>query len=228
MAQLAEQLAELETTLCQALLEAPEALTEISAALGGDDPWSATVTPAVAERLRAVSREADSTLVRVTGRQTPTPEEVRLVLSLVQLAQHGVLISNQFGLISDQLEPIDATIIDRSGAGATVSEMALLAGRQLQAAVTAFATRDKQLAQQIDAQDDAIDQLNRDVFQSAADQDADAGERELVMRYVLIARSLERIGDNAVDIAEQAAFLISGELHQFTDASQPRVRPRRR
>jgi phosphate uptake regulator len=36
-------------------------------------------------------------------------------------------------------------------------------------------------------------------------------------RHVLIARSLERIGDKAVDIAEQAAFLQTRQLREFTD-----------
>ena len=37
-------------------------------------------------------------------------------------------------------------------------------------------------------------------------------ELELALRHVLIARSLERVGDNAVDIAEQAAFLATAQL----------------
>jgi phosphate uptake regulator len=48
-------------------------------------------------------------------------------------------------------------------------------------------------------------------------------ERELALRHVLIARSLERIGDNAVDIAEQAVFLVTAERREFSDASQPRA-----
>jgi phosphate transport system protein len=35
----------------------------------------------------------------------------------------------------------------------------------------------------------------------------------------LAARALERVGDNAVDIAEQVSFLITGEFREFTDAS---------
>jgi phosphate transport system protein len=35
----------------------------------------------------------------------------------------------------------------------------------------------------------------------------------------LAARALERVGDNAVDIAEQVAFLVTGEYREFTDAS---------
>ena len=41
------------------------------------------------------------------------------------------------------------------------------------------------------------------------------------MRHVLISRSIERIGDNAVDIGEQAAFLVTRELREFNDASHP-------
>jgi phosphate transport system protein len=35
----------------------------------------------------------------------------------------------------------------------------------------------------------------------------------------LVARALERVGDNSVDIGEQVGFLITGEFREFTDAS---------
>ena len=73
-------------------------------------------------------------------------------------------------------------------------------------------------------EDDALDRLNRQVFEATYALNGNHGERELAMRYVLIARSLERIGDNAVDIAEQAVFLVTAQLQQFTDASRPKPR----
>ena len=45
------------------------------------------------------------------------------------------------------------------------------------------------------------------------------GLQEWGMRMIVVARCLERIGDNAVDIGEQTAFLVTGEFHEFTDAS---------
>ena len=63
------------------------------------------------------------------------------------------------------------------------------------------------------------------MFEATYALDGDHGERELAMRYVLIARSLERIGDNAVDIAEQAVFLVTGQQQEFVDASRPKSRP---
>jgi hypothetical protein len=98
--------------------------------------------------------------------------------------------------------------------------MATLAGTQLQHAATAFASRDLGLAHGLDREDDAIDKLNREVFETTLELEAAAERRELGLRHVLLARSLERIGDNAVDIAEHAAFLVTAELREFTDASR--------
>jgi len=50
----------------------------------------------------------------------------------------------------------------------------------------------------------------------AAGQD----ERELGLRHVLIARSLERIADNAVDIASQVIFLVTAQRREISDASR--------
>ena len=43
------------------------------------------------------------------------------------------------------------------------------------------------------------------------------------LRRLLVARSLERIGDNAVDVAEQVAFLTTGRYADFTNASSARA-----
>ena len=62
------------------------------------------------------------------------------------------------------------------------------------------------------------------VFEAALKLEGRPSELELALRHVLIARSLERVGDNAVDIAEQAAFLATAQLREFTDASHPKSR----
>ena len=46
------------------------------------------------------------------------------------------------------------------------------------------------------------------------------------MRQITVARCFERIGDNAVDIGEQTAFLVTGEFAEFTDASHDTLQRR--
>jgi len=51
------------------------------------------------------------------------------------------------------------------------------------------------------------------------DLGGDTSKREWGLRMIIVSRCLERIGDHAVDIGEQTAFLITGEFREFTDAS---------
>ena len=86
--------------------------------------------------------------------------------------------------------------------------------------------RDVALAEDLVRQDDEIDRLNREVFQLALDSGDDPDMREWAMTMMLMARALERIGDNAVDIGEQVAFVVTGLFREFTDASHPDPAPR--
>jgi PhoU domain-containing protein len=87
------------------------------------------------------------------------------------------------------LVDIDPAVLDRQRTEAKLSSMTTLAGSQLQSAAAAFAARDLTLAQQVDRDDDAIEKLNREIFEATLEQDA-PDERELALRHVLIARSL--------------------------------------
>jgi phosphate transport system protein len=83
----------------------------------------------------------------------------------------------------------------------------------------AFATRDVDLARDLVRQDQEINRLNREIFQMAIAVGDDPDTREWAMHMVLVARALERIGDNAVDIGEQTAFVVTGLFREFSDAS---------
>lgn len=166
-------------------------------------------------QLRQHSHGFDAELVMIVARQAPVASDLRLVLALILLAHHEGLIANQFELISDQLTEIDADVVDRQGTAEKPSLMATLAGSQLQLAATAFTSRDLTLAQQVDREDDAIDKFNREIFEATLELDADPDHRELALRHVLIARSLERVGDSAVEIAEPASLLVTALLREF-------------
>ncbi len=90
----------------------------------------------------------------------------------------------------------------------------------------AFAERDVEMARDLVRQDDVVDDLNRDCFRLALEIGDDADKREWAMTMMLAARAIERIGDNAVDIGEQVAFVVTGLFREFEDASHPRLSER--
>jgi phosphate transport system protein len=89
----------------------------------------------------------------------------------------------------------------------------------------AFARRNVEQAQDLVRQDDEIDRLNREVFTIALEIGDDPDTREWAMHMMLVARCIERIGDNAVDIGEQTAFIVTGLFREFEDASHPELSP---
>src|SRR5581483_1804075 len=200
------ELADIEHWFSEAIRHSAVTLTTVAAAVVDCDKGLLEAIGRSARELRAGSRQADAALIRMMADSGAAREDPRMPLALMQVAQHQGLIANQFELIAEQLEQIDPNIVDARGSAARLAEMARLSGVQLTAAQAAFDTRDVAAAERIERDDDAVDRLNREVFQATLDLEGSIAQRELAYRHVLIARSLERIADNAVDIAEQTAF----------------------
>ena len=57
------------------------------------------------------------------------------------------------------------------------------------------------------------------MFRIAVALAGDPEAREWAMMMTQVARAFERIGDNAVDIGEESAFVASGVYREFEDAS---------
>jgi phosphate transport system protein len=100
-----------------------------------------------------------------------------------------------------------------------IQQMGGLVRSQVAQAKQAFALRDAGLAEDLVRQDEEINHLNREVFSRALAIGDDADRREWAAYMMLVARALERIGDNAVDIGEQTAFVVTGLFREFSDAS---------
>ena len=99
--------------------------------------------------------------------------------------------------------------------------MASRAEEMIRVALDSFAQRDVEGAESLVDLDELIDRTNRRVASYILDLGGDEDKREWGLRMLLISRCLERIGDHAVDIGEQTAYLVTGEFREFTDASDP-------
>jgi phosphate transport system protein len=102
-----------------------------------------------------------------------------------------------------------------------LARMGAFARSEVVQAKAAFATREVGLAEDLVRQDREINRLNREMFRLAIEIGDDPDTREWAMFMILAARALERIGDNAVDIGEQVAFVVTGLFREFSDSSRP-------
>jgi phosphate transport system protein len=153
--------------------------------------------------------------------QAPVATDLRVVAALLHVIKHVERMGDQCVNIA-KLIPLDGHEPPRSEEILSrIAEMGRQARSQVLQAKVAFAQRDVALAEDLPRQDETINRLNRDIFKIALEVGDDPDVREWAMHMILCARALERIGDNAVDIGEQTAFVVTGLFREFSDASHP-------
>lgn len=106
-----------------------------------------------------------------------------------------------------------------------VEEMGGIALELLEAAMEAFVRRDLELARRLPSMDEPIDRLNRGMLAEVLRASDDEAMLEWAIEMHLVSRLIERVGDHAVDIGEQVAFLVTGVFEEFSDASHPDIGP---
>jgi phosphate transport system protein len=96
----------------------------------------------------------------------------------------------------------------------------------IRVAMDSFAARDPEKAMTLVELDELIDRANRNATENVLSLGHSPAEREYGLRMLVVSRCVERIGDHAVDIGEQVAYLVTGEFREFTDASRRPDSPR--
>jgi phosphate transport system protein len=146
--------------------------------------------------------------------QAPVAGDLRVVAAVLYVINNIERVGDQCVNIA-KLIPLAGDVSEPPEELRTkILRMGALARAELAQARHAFAERDVALAESLAQQDLEVNRLNREVFRLAVRAGADPSVREWAMTMTLAARALERIGDNAVDIAEQAIFMATGERRE--------------
>jgi phosphate transport system protein len=143
--------------------------------------------------------------------------DLRLVLAILHSNLHlermGDLCTTTAKLakLSADLAPDEALLEGFREMGGRGEEM-------IRVALAALHERDAARAESLLDLDELIDRANRRVVSRLVE----LGPKNLEwgLRMIVASRCLERLGDHAVDIGEQAAFLATGEFREFTDATR--------
>jgi phosphate transport system protein len=165
--------------------------------------------------------ELHQELLTLLATQAPVATDLRLIAALLHVIHSIERMGDQCVNVA-KLVPIaghDPPVHQQMQSD--IDGMARQVRSMIGQAKHAFAGRDVGLAHDLVRQDDVVDNLNRSVFHRAIEIGDDIDTREWAMTMLLVARAFERIGDNAVDIGEQVAFIVSGLFREFEDASHP-------
>ena len=165
--------------------------------------------------------EIHQSILTLLATQAPVATDLRLIAALLHVMKNIERMGDQCVNIAKLIPiaghepPADERMLKN-----LVTMGKSLRG-QIRQAKRAFLERDIDMARDLVRQDDVIDNLNKECFQLAIEIGDEHDRREWAMTMMLVARALERIGDNAVDVGEQVAFLVTGLFREFEDASHP-------
>jgi phosphate transport system protein len=184
------------------------------------DPELADEVIAFDDEVDALYLSLEQSIEALLARQNPVAGDLRFVLAVLHSNLHLERMADLCVTIAKLTKlahglPPDETLVEG------FDEMASRAEEMIRVALDSFVERNVEGAESLVDLDELIDRTNRRVVSYILDLGGDTDKREWGLRMLLISRCLERIGDHAVDVGEQTAYLVTGEFREFTDASDP-------
>jgi phosphate transport system protein len=214
-----QELEQLEDSALGGLDLASAALERTLEAVEHQDVELAHIVVADDDRIDGRYLEVHQALITLLATQSPVATDLRLISALLHVLKNVERMGDQSVNICKMI-PLSG---NEPPADREMVKMIIAMGRQARTLISqakrAFKERDVDMARDLVRQDDVVDRLNRDCFRLALEIGDDADKREWAMTMLLAARAIERIGDNAVDIGEQVAFVVTGLFREFSDAS---------
>jgi phosphate transport system protein len=216
-----EELARLEEQALEGFDMVVLALDRTLEAVANQDIELAQIVMDSDDQLDGRYLEVHQGLITLLATQSPVATDLRLIAALLHVIKNiermGDQCVNTAKLIplTGHEPPVDDRMIQR------IVAMGKQARIEVVQAKRAFIDRDVAMARNLVELDDEVDRQNRECFALAIEIGDDHDRREWAMTMLLAARALERIGDNAVDVGEQVAFVVTGLFREFEDASHP-------
>jgi phosphate transport system protein len=153
------------------------------------------------------------------ARQTPVAVDLRLVLAVLRVNLHLERMADYCVTVAKLTKLMGGLDVTGDQILDSIEDMGQRAEQMIRVALDAFAERDVEKAKSLHELDELIDRANRRAVEDVLSLGDSLDEREYGLRMLVVSRCVERIGDHAVDIGEQIAYLVTGDFRELTDAS---------
>ena len=153
-----------------------------------------------------LERKIDQSGMDILVRFHPVASDLRLVITSMKMAHNLERISDHAVNIAKRSKKIcKAAPLEEAG---LTEPLYTLADKLLRDALMAYTDANTELGEGLKARDKELDRMHKQMIASLSGRLEDAGGRsENLLHLIFVARSIERIGDLAVNIGEDAVFL---------------------
>ncbi len=196
-----------------------QAITEGAMALLKLDHSQAQNVRSFDKKIDEMQQKINDAVVSIIARRQPMAADLRMVVTAIQVAndlERTGDMAKQLAKRTMQLENLGLAPKFYNG----VKHMKDLVARQLQAALDAYLTRDSKAAVEVCNHDDEVDAIYNSLFRELLTYMMEDPRNITQCTHLLFcAKSLERVGDHATNIAEAAYYLETGR-HLGADEQQ--------
>ena len=201
LAQLNHEMIEMGALCEEVIALASRALTE------GDRELAAKVAP-LDEEIDQKERAIESLCLKLLLQQQPVARDLRQISAALKMITDMERIGDQ----ADDISEIVLYLADvPAESHVLLQKMAEAAIGMVSDSVDAYVRQDVELAEQVIAHDDTVDDYFERVKQALIHRIAnDPAEGGTALDLLMIAKYLERIGDHATNIAEWVEFSVTG------------------
>ncbi len=149
---------------------------------------------------------------RILATRAPTASDLRMVLSVMRASTNLERVGDYAKNVAKRTKVLSGSSGHTAVVG-TIRAMAKVVTVMLDEALSALVQRDAVLAAAVRARDVDVDRIYNDVFRTLLeDMTRDPAIGSAITHLHFIAKNIERAGDHATGIAEQAIYLVSGSL----------------
>ena len=153
-----------------------------------------------------LERKIDQTGMSILVRFQPVASDLRLVITSMKMAHNLERISDHAVSIAKRAKKIcEAPPLDEA---ALAEPLYSIADKLLRDAVTAYTDANAELGEGLKPRDKELDRLHKQMIATLSGRlENSDGRAEHLLHLIFVARSIERIGDLAVNMGEDAVFL---------------------
>ena len=210
-----EELAALHKQLVEMGALAEEMLASATQSLpnGSDNAFEAVA--ASEQNMDQLQLDIDQEVVRLLTVYGPVATDLRYLLTVSKVTSGLERIGDQAVNLCEAMQ----LMVDKGNSTTQpqLSHMAQLVQTMLRQSLDAYINKDTKSSESIMGQDDVIDSLNdqiaRELLSDDIVREAIKAPQDIanIMAQILIARSLERIADQACNICEEVFYLVKGD-----------------